>query len=141
MSKASMLNHVLSQISGLDSQRGEAVTHAVMYHLWRRLPFHERERVIDLLPEDALELLSDPKNPHEPAMTADQWEREGSIEYDSYDEFCGEVRQETGLKGDGEDEAAIFAVFEALKAELPEDEIQRIKDMLPKGLNQIWYNA
>jgi uncharacterized protein (DUF2267 family) len=141
MGRESMVNHVQSRVGGLDQQQGEAVTHAVFYHLWRRLPFHERQRMLGYLSQDVADLLAGPKNPHEPPMTEDQWEREGSIERDTYNEFCGEVRRETGLKGDGQDETAIEAVFEALKAELPEDEVRRIKEMLPQGLNQLWYTA
>lgn len=138
MGKKRLLDNVESQLGELDRERSEVIAHSVMYHLWRRMPFHERQRVLGVLGPDLRELLMEPKSPREPRASDEEMRTEGAIAYDSYDDFCGEIREETQLAGDGEDVKAIRAVFGALKDELPSDEIIFIEERLPKGLNQAW---
>lgn len=141
MGKAALIDNVQSELEMTDGKACEAVAHSVLYHLWRQMPFHQRERMLDALPLDVKELLMEPKSPKEPPLAAEDWSAEGPLENASYDFFCMEVREETHLAGDGEDEAAIHAVFSALKDELPEDEVMHIQERLPQGLKQTWATA
>lgn len=141
MGKKTLEANVESQLSWLDHQQCEQISHSVLSHLWRRLPFDERKHMVGKLPQDILAMLDAPKTPNDPEMTADQWQRQGAIEYSSLEEFCDEIRRDTQLPGEGKDMEAIEAVFGALKTELPKDEVGHVQDMLPSGLKQMWMSA
>lgn len=140
MGKTALLQKLESRLNAADQQQCERIAHSVIYHLWRRLPYDERQKLLDALPPDTAELLEGPETPDEPEMTSDQWERKGSIEYDYFAKFRAEVRRETQLE-EGDDEEAIEAVFGALKSELPEVEVAHIQRMLPQGLKDTWAGA
>lgn len=141
MGRTALFNEVESRLGKLGEQRCEQITHSIIYHLWRQMPFNERQRIIDALALDLKELLMEPVSPREPHMNAEQWRKEGPIDFSSFDKFCSEVRRETELPGDGRDEDAIHAVFGALKSELPSDEVMHIQERLPKGLKLMWATA
>lgn len=140
MGKTSLLQALESRLDTADQQQCERIAHSVIYHLWGRLPYDERQNLIDALPPETVKLLEGPDSPDEPEMTSDQWDRKGSIEYDHFAKFCAEVRRETQL-AEGDDEHSVEAVFGALKSELPEVEAAHVQRMLPQGLKETWAGA
>lgn len=141
MGKITFLDNFEAAFDGLERERYEQVAHAVLYHLWRRLPFNERQRLLDVLPKDLGDLVTEPKNPNEPATAVEQRFKEGPVESDDIRGFLEQIRQETGLGEDNEDQEAIRAVFKALKAELPEYEVTQIREVLPTGVKPMWAGA
>lgn len=141
MGKANLFNSLESRLGRVGDERCEQIAHAVIFHLWRRMPFLERERISDALAPDIRELLMEPKSPREAPITAEQLAMEGPIEKSNFEEFCREVRYEAKLAGDGEGEEAIHAVFAALKSELPVSEVKHIHERLPGQLNLMWATA
>lgn len=142
MGKSTLLNTIDTKLGkNLDQQQCEQIAHSVLYHLWRRMPLHERERLSNALDPDLRALMMEPKTPKEPRMTEQQNEAEGPIEFDTIESFCNEVRRETGIAGDGKDQETVHAVFGALKSELPMYEVKYIHERLPPGLQQVWGSA
>jgi uncharacterized protein (DUF2267 family) len=141
MGKTTFLDNFESSFEGLDRERYEQVAHSVLSHLWRRLPFTERQRLLDAVPEDLRDLITEPRTPGEQATTPEQRFTEGPIETDDILDFLDKVRRETGLEGNNKDQEAVRAVFEAFKAELGDDETARISHFLPTGVKPMWAGA
>lgn len=141
MGKITFLDNVESAFSGFEPERYEQIAHAVLYHLWRRLPFDERQALLAVLPESMADLVTEQKSPHEPMTTIEQCFKAEPIESDDVADFLAQIRKETGLVEEHTDQEAIRAVFEALKAELPEEEVLHIHEVLPSGVKPMWAGA
>lgn len=145
MGKETLFDNVKSRLQELDEKQCEIVAHSVLNHLWRRLPFAERQNVLEVMPADLTELARNPADPSKPELSVEEREREGPIEHGTYEDFVDAVRAEAGIRTEkdyeGKDREAVQAVFLALKRELTEKEAGNIEEMLPAGLKEIWGGA
>jgi uncharacterized protein (DUF2267 family) len=110
-------------------------THAILFHLRRRLPHEEVNALFDYLPGEIVGLSFGPDYMKERYSRRQPVERQ-----EDSAEFYATIAREANLSGD---DAAIAteALFHAIKQELPPKQNNAVSAVLPKPLKEVWRNA
>jgi uncharacterized protein (DUF2267 family) len=110
-------------------------THAILFHLRRRLPHEEVQALFDYLPGEIVGLSFAPDYMKERHSIIQPVER-----HEDAPEFYATVAREAELSPDDAAQAT-EALFHAIKQELPAKQVVAVGAVLPKKLMQAWQRA
>lgn len=127
--------HIKQKWQPASDEQLRGATHAVLYHLRRRLPHEEVQALFSELPGEVVGLSFDTNYLKEAHSRQKPPER-----HQDQDEFFTTIGREASLSV-SDAARATEAVFAAMKQELPEKQITAVQAMLPKHLREVWSRA